>query len=481
MPASIFNSGAVKILKSILRFKDSNVEIITNVSTDPTVVAYDAPQGSMYIRQGTGRTYKKLDNGLSTNWQLQTEAGDLTAYQLLSEKGSANGYAPLDGAGRLPVANLPTGATVYAGTWNASTNTPALANGTGISGTRYVCTVAGTANFGAGPIVFAINDEVLYNGSIWQRIPNSSDVVSVNGFQGAVTLGTADVVSSNSITNAMLQANIDATKISSGTVTNTEFDTLDGVTSGIQGQLDGKANTALSNLATTSVNVDVLPSADLTRVLGSPTRRWAGAEIFQILNAGVLSVRVGVRQLVNAAGTNVLDWSGTDLNVLTRKITNLANGTAATDAVNKGQLDAVTVANDYNERTNTATTSIPSGGGDVLFNTAVESAVITYNAGTGEFSNFSTGRYLINCTLTFSANSVGRRGLFVNLNGTNYRLGNIGYVANGGSGVAVNGTASIRLTSTDLIKIVGFQDSGSTLTLNGDPTGNFVSIDKIGN
>lgn len=52
-------------------------------------------------------------------------------------------------------------------TWDASTNTPTLVNGTGTSGTVYLTTVAGTVNFGAGDISFNVNDLVSYNGSIW--------------------------------------------------------------------------------------------------------------------------------------------------------------------------------------------------------------------------------------------------------------------------------------------------------------------------
>jgi hypothetical protein len=57
----------------------------------------------------------------------------------------------------------------YKGTWNASTNTPTLANGTGDTGDVYICNVAGTVNFGAGAITFAVGDYVIYSGSIWQR------------------------------------------------------------------------------------------------------------------------------------------------------------------------------------------------------------------------------------------------------------------------------------------------------------------------
>jgi hypothetical protein len=93
----------------------------------------------------------------------------LDTYQLRSEKGNANGYASLDSGGKVPISQLPSSIMEYKGTWNASTNTPTLANGTGDTGDVYICNVAGTVNFGAGAITFAVGDYVIYSGSIWQR------------------------------------------------------------------------------------------------------------------------------------------------------------------------------------------------------------------------------------------------------------------------------------------------------------------------
>lgn len=55
------------------------------------------------------------------------------------------------------------------GPWDASANTPALANGTGSAGAVYRVTVAGTTNFGAGGIEFFVGDLVYYTGTVWQR------------------------------------------------------------------------------------------------------------------------------------------------------------------------------------------------------------------------------------------------------------------------------------------------------------------------
>lgn len=63
-------------------------------------------------------------------------------------------------------ATVSTSAT-YIGTWNASTNTPTIADGTGTAGQYYRVTTAGTWN----SIAFSVGDDVSYNGTVWQRLP----------------------------------------------------------------------------------------------------------------------------------------------------------------------------------------------------------------------------------------------------------------------------------------------------------------------
>jgi len=58
------------------------------------------------------------------------------------------------------------------------------------------------------------------------------------------------------------------------TLTVTELNYVDGVTSAIQTQLDGKANTALSNLASVAINTALISDTDDTDDLGSATKEW---------------------------------------------------------------------------------------------------------------------------------------------------------------------------------------------------------------
>lgn len=120
-------------------------------------------------------------------------AGDPhTGYQLESEKGTAGGYASLDGAGRVPASQLPVSAMEYKGTWDASTNTPTLADGTGSTGDLYRVSAAGTQNLGSGAITFGVGDYVIYNGTTWEKGDTTDAVSSVHGRTGAVTAQVGD-------------------------------------------------------------------------------------------------------------------------------------------------------------------------------------------------------------------------------------------------------------------------------------------------
>jgi len=90
----------------------------------------------------------------------------------------AGGVPKLDVNGKILVAQLPNSVMEYKGTWDASTNTPTLVNGTGNQGDVYLCNVAGTVNFGAGAIAFVVGDQVIYSGSIWQRASGATGTVT---------------------------------------------------------------------------------------------------------------------------------------------------------------------------------------------------------------------------------------------------------------------------------------------------------------
>ena len=115
-----------------------------------------------------------------------------------------SGIPQLDGSGKILVSQLPNSVMEYKGTWNAATNTPTLVDGTGNQGDVYLCNVAGTVNFGAGPITFSVGDQVIYSGTIWQRasgatgtvtsvaVTESGDALSITG-SPITTSGTINI------------------------------------------------------------------------------------------------------------------------------------------------------------------------------------------------------------------------------------------------------------------------------------------------
>jgi len=89
-----------------------------------------------------------------------------------------------------------TGAMVYKGTYDASTNTPAIPDAAaGNLGWLYVTSVAGTYTPTAGaPIELAAGDWLVSDGTEWQKVAAvASDVLSINGQTGNVTIDASNL------------------------------------------------------------------------------------------------------------------------------------------------------------------------------------------------------------------------------------------------------------------------------------------------
>lgn len=300
-------------------------------------------------------------------------------YINIDQKGVADGVATLDNSGKIPVSQLPAGVYTLKGTWDASTNTPELHDLSGgllpagaQAGWLYICTVAGTADFGAGAITFAVGDQVVYASDVWSKIDNSDAVTSVNGFTGAVVLTTSDIAEGSNLyfttqraidaaansgdfilsdgsvafsaaqsmaghklinvgagsasgdavnygqlspviaDVAQLQIDVGALQsdvaeiqtvtipaiqsdISAldGRVTTLEGDvsTLQSDVSTLQGDVaaleSGKADINLGNLASTAVNVDLVPAGFLAQNLGSASKPWNSISVGSVYAAVV--------------------------------------------------------------------------------------------------------------------------------------------------------------------------------------------------
>jgi hypothetical protein len=80
MASTVFNLGAVKLLKKILRFQDSDIQFITGNSADPMATAIDAVAGSIYIRGGTSEVYVKNTSGSNSDFSRLGTVEGLTAH-----------------------------------------------------------------------------------------------------------------------------------------------------------------------------------------------------------------------------------------------------------------------------------------------------------------------------------------------------------------------------------------------------------------
>ena len=143
---------------------------------------------------------------------------------LIGHRGTANGFATLDENGRVPYSQLPESAMEYKGQWNAETNTPALADGTGTKGDFYIVSVSGTQNLGNGNVQYFENDRIIYDGSVWSRL-SAGDVKAVNSVlpaNGNVAL-TGENIPVSPTDPTLLSAPLTTERIADNAVTNAKI------------------------------------------------------------------------------------------------------------------------------------------------------------------------------------------------------------------------------------------------------------------
>jgi hypothetical protein len=191
-------------------------------------------------------------------------AAGITGKEDTAHKGQPGGYAGLDNAGKVPVTQLPSSLMEYKGTWNASTNSPTLVDGTGDNGDLYRVSTAGSHNFGNGSITFGVGDYAIYDGARWQRSGTTDAVSSVAGKAGDVTLTTDDVPegSRQYFTNGRAQA----------------------------AAVQNAINNGITDVAPSQDAVyDALATKEPTISSGSSSQYYRGDKTMQTLNAAALT------------------------------------------------------------------------------------------------------------------------------------------------------------------------------------------------
>jgi hypothetical protein len=146
------------------------------------------------------------------------------------------------------------------------------------------------------------------------------------------------------------------------------------------------ANEQLSNLSgTTAVNLSLVPGSSTLDLGSSAGNQWRNGYFTGALfdGSGVSSVSVGGRQLKNAAGSLVFDWSGTLPSFNNVRVTNVADPL--------GSQDAMTLAY-ANAHYGTGSGTITALTGDVTASGtgSVTATLATVNTNTGSFGSSSS-------------------------------------------------------------------------------------------
>tara|TARA_R110000803_G_scaffold205839_1_gene272746 strand:- start:92 stop:898 length:807 start_codon:yes stop_codon:yes gene_type:complete len=93
----------------------------------------------------------------------------------------------------------------FQGSWNASTNSPALSSSVGTSGEFYIVSVAGTTSLN-GITNWGVGDWALFNGTAWQRVEGGADGNFVNLTVTGVAKADSLIAGATSTPQANLEA-----------------------------------------------------------------------------------------------------------------------------------------------------------------------------------------------------------------------------------------------------------------------------------
>jgi len=446
--------------------------------------------------------------------------------------GVALGVATLDAGGTVPLSQIPAsiqGGVSYQGAWNASTNTPTLVSSVGSKGYYYVVSVAGNTNLN-GVTDWLVGDWAIFNGSVWQKIDNTDQVASVNGYTGVVVLSNTDVgapptsltiSAGTGLTGGGSLAANRTLSIANTTVTAAPYGTASAVptfTVNGQGQLTAAsdvtiaiANTQVSGLGTMSTqnaNSVAITGGSINGTTIGATTATTGA--FTTLGGTTITASTKVATpfvdavssaggaLRNASGTSVIQWGvGGSTNSSVDGSINLNGTNAQIDISPTGtghvHINPTGIGSVEINPTSAGTINNMAIGGTTpragAFTTLTASTAIgVASGGTGVTTSTGTGSVVLSTSPTLVTPLLGTPTSVTLTNATGLPLttGVTGTlpIANGGTGLTTtpangaldigNGTGFTRTTLTAGTGVTITNGSGA-ITINATGTGGTVT------